>query len=667
MLNENQIKIEVAYLNMVQDTIDEMLETMEKAVSKCDDFVRELSLNMANSFYEMDDEEVAVQHNIIEKFHQDLDALKQKQFVIQKQALSPYFGRIDFVADDEKTAQNYYIGIATILKKYQTFPLALDWRAPFCSLYYDFSLGRAGYTSPEGQINGEISLKRQYKTLKRELVYAFDSSLTIGDDILKEVLGNNSTDKMKTIVATIQAEQNKIIRNDENINLIVQGVAGSGKTSIALHRVAYLIYKNKISSNDILIISPSSLFSDYINNVLPELGEQNTPKTTLDEIAKKELTGFIEFENKNEMIEDLLKGNIERAKEIAYKSSFEFYNKLKDFFTQYLNASFHAKDIVVGTDVFKADEINKLYNEKYAKKMPSIRIEWITDYLLDKLDIAKQDEKNVFARIKKVLLGMFENSDIKGLYKEFLNSLNLDLREYLTASGNLKIGFEDVPAILFIKNYLIGIETEEHFKHVVIDEMQDYSPVVYHLFNIIFPCKKTILGDIYQSFEKDLDEKYLQDLKNLIGGELLQINKAYRSTVEITEFNNDLIGLKNIKNFDRHGESVRVYDEKSNFFKILSSEIELLSKKYDKIAIITASTEQSEILYSNLSKGFDVQLIDNNSGKASGKLNLLPCIFAKGLEYDAVIYVRNKIFDENINKKITYIACTRALHELVVL
>jgi len=667
MLNENQIKIEVAYLNMVQDTIDEMLETMEKAVSKCDDFVRELSLNMANSFYEMDDEEVAVQHNIIEKFHQDLDALKQKQFVIQKQALSPYFGRIDFVADDEKTAQNYYIGIATILKKNQTFPLALDWRAPFCSLYYDFSLGRAGYTSPEGQINGEISLKRQYKTLKRELVYAFDSSLTIGDDILKEVLGNNSTDKMKTIVATIQAEQNKIIRNDENINLIVQGVAGSGKTSIALHRVAYLIYKNKISSNDILIISPSSLFSDYINNVLPELGEQNTPKTTLDEIAKKELTGFVEFENKNEMIEDLLKGKIERAKEIAYKSSFEFYNKLKDFFTQYLNASFHAKDIVVGTDVFKADEINKLYNEKYAKKMPSIRIEWITDYLLDKLDIAKQDEKNVFARIKKVLLGMFENSDIKGLYKEFLNSLNLDLREYLTASGNLKIGFEDVPAILFIKNYLIGIETEEHFKHVVIDEMQDYSPVVYHLFNIIFPCKKTILGDIYQSFEKDLDEKYLQDLKNLIGGELLQINKAYRSTVEITEFNNDLIGLKNIKNFDRHGENVRVYDEKSNFFKTLAREIDLLSKKYDKIAIITASTEQSEILYSNLSKGFDVQLIDNNSGKASGKLNLLPCIFAKGLEYDAVIYVRNKIFDENINKKITYIACTRALHELVVL
>lgn len=667
MLEKEQIKFELAYLNNVQDTLDETLQTLEKAISKCDAFLRELFSNKANSFYEMDEEEVAVQQSIIDKFQQDLNVLKQKNFVVQKQALSPYFGRFDFIANDEKTACKYYIGIASILDKNNAFPLVLDWRAPICSLYYDYTLGDAGYSAPNGQINGELKLKRQFKTQKRELVYAFDSNLTIGDDILKEVLGSNATDKMKTIVATIQKEQNKIIRNDENKNLIVQGVAGSGKTSIALHRVAYLLYKNKISSNDILILSPSSLFSDYINNVLPELGENSTPKTTFDEIAKKELAGFIEFENKSEMIEDLLKGNKKRAKEISYKSSFEFYNKLKEYFLKYFNASFHAKDIIVGKDIFKADEINKLYNEKYASKTPSIRIEWITDYLVDKLDIAKQDEKNVFLRIKKVLLGMFENSDIKSLYKEFLSSLSLDLREYVSANGNFKIGFEDVPAILFIKDYLIGIETDEHFKHIVIDEMQDYSPVVFHLLNKIFPCKKTILGDIYQTFEKDFDENYLQDLARLIGGDLVQINKAYRSTVEISEFNQNLIGLKNVENFNRHGEKVRVYDNGSNFFDALSSELDALSKKYNKVAIITASAEQSKILYSNLSKNFNVQLIDYNSGQSSGSINLLPCVFAKGLEFDAVIYVKNKNFDKDLAKKISYIACTRALHELVVL
>lgn len=384
----------------------------------------------------------------------------------------------------------------------------------------------------------------------------------------------------------------------------------------------------------------------------------------MKKIAKKELEGFVDFGNKAEMLEDLINGNNKRAKEVEYKSSFEFYNKLKNYFLNYFNASFHARDIVVGQKVFKASEINELYNDKYIGKNPSTRIEWITDYLIDQLDIAKQNESSVFLRIKKILLTMFENSNITELYKEFLKTLKLELKE--TNDAIVKIGYEDVPAILYIKNYLIGIETQSHIKHVVIDEMQDYSPIVFDLLNKIYPCPKTILGDVYQCIEKNQDENYLKELSQLINGKLLNLNTTYRATVEIAEYTQKQVELKNINNFVRHGDKVREYKDKTNFYDNLLNEINLLSKKYEKIAIITTSTSQSEVLNAVLSKKTDVRLIDAGTGEVGGKINVLPCVFAKGLEFDAVIFINEKS-DIKINKKIAYVACTRALHELVIM
>lgn len=292
MLDEKELEKERFYLNETQDTIEQKLNYFEKVLEKNEKILKDTSAFIANSFYEMDNEEVAIQQDMVEKIEMNLLAFKHNVFVLQKQQQSPYFGRIDFIADDEKKVGKYYIGIANLLKDNQQIPQVLDWRAPICSLYYDYELGRAKYTAPIGQISGNILLKRQYKTSDRNLNYAFNSNITIGDDILKQALGFNSDDKMKTIVATIQAEQNKIIRSDENVSLLVQGVAGSGKTSIALHRVAYLLYKNKISARDIVIISPGSLFSDYISGVLPELGESNTPKVTFEENSKKRTRRF---------------------------------------------------------------------------------------------------------------------------------------------------------------------------------------------------------------------------------------------------------------------------------------------------------------------------------------------------------------------------------------
>lgn len=205
----------------------------------------------------------------------------------------PYFGRIDF--EEKKNGSSVlpiYIGIHTFYDSQSKTNLIYDWRAPISGMFYDYELGKAVYTSPTGEISGDISLKRQYRIRKGKMEYMIESSLTVHDEILQKELSSNADDKMKNIVTTIQREQNRIIRNEEAHVLIIQGVAGSGKTSIALHRIAYLLYtlKGNISSKDILIISPNKVFGDYISNVLPELGEESVPETSMEQI----LSGVLE-------------------------------------------------------------------------------------------------------------------------------------------------------------------------------------------------------------------------------------------------------------------------------------------------------------------------------------------------------------------------------------
>lgn len=668
MIDKKELMAEEKYLNIVIYTIDSALYFINNGIYKSEKELKEISEFISNSFYEMDAQEVAVQRNLLEKLQLDFVALTDSKNLLERQKQNAYFGRIDFKADDEKEQNSYYIGISHILKEGKAIPLVLDWRAPLSSMYYDFELGGASYLAPMGEIVGNISLKRQYKTQERQLVYAFDSDLTIGDDILKQTLGQNSDSKMKTIVATIQAEQNKIIRSDENVNLLVQGVAGSGKTSIALHRVAYLLYKNKISSKDILIVSPSSLFSDYINNVLPELGEQNTPKITFDEIAQNELNGYLEFEPKSKMLEDIVNGNFLRAEEIEYKSSFEFYENLKTFLEKFVGATFKATDIVVGEKIIKADIINDFYNERYKTKNPALRIEWIADYVVDQLDISNQNQKGVFARVKKVLFGMFENCNILDIYSMFLTAIGLKLKQY-SSETSIFVGYEDVPAILFIKDYLIGVEVFKKYKHIIVDEMQDYSPIVFDLFKKIFPCPKTILGDIYQSFEKRLDHKYLNDLVLLLGDcKLLKLGTTYRSTYQIAQYNQNIINLQGVNNFKRQGESVEVYNKTENFFENVENCIKKMLEKFENVAIITTNVADSKLLYQKLNKNFEINLIDESCGEVNGKLNIIPAVFSKGLEFDCVIFINKTFATEKtyLSKNIKYISCTRALHKLAV-
>ena len=661
MISNEELKSEKKYLKGVIGALDEQLEFINNSLYSQEKNLQETSEYMANSFYDMDAEEQAVAKQAMEQLQLGIVTLLETRTLKERQRASAYFGRVDFQADDEQTPNPYYIGIAHIGKQNFALPLVLDWRAPLSSIYYDYELGQASYNAPQGVINGKILLKRQYKTAEDNLVYAFDSSLTIGDEILKSVLGQNASAKMHNIVATIQKEQNKIIRCGEGQNVIVQGVAGSGKTSIALHRVAYLLYKNRISAGDILIVSPSSLFSDYISNVLPELGENNSPKITFEEIALNELGAFLQFEPKSLMLEDIVRGNASRQKAVQEKAGFKFFENLKKYLKDKVALSFKAQDIKLGKAKIPASEILALYGEKYQTKTPAVRVEWIADYVVDRLGIEPKNQTAVFNRVKRILFDMFENTDIVSVYEDFLKTQKQPFSA-VKVGKKVFVGYEDVAPLLYIKNYLLGVEIQKHYKHIIIDEMQDYSPIALSILETIYPAPKTILGDINQTLEKTLDKGYLKNLASLLNAEnVFSLNTTYRSTSQITKFCQKQLSVRGLKMFNRDGEEVDV----QNGIKSLSKITSALCKKYESVAVICPSQALAEEVIKQIPETLDFMVIDETCGEVKNRRVVMPVAMSKGLEFDAVVYV-SKPEKTPVYKNLKYVACTRALHKLVV-
>lgn len=663
MLNKEETQKEIDYLKIVSKTLADKLGDLNEKIESYTARTKELSKFISDNFYDMDAQEIASQSNFLENLGLEKVNVFNELFVTEKQAKRPYFGRIDFTEDGTDEKLKLYIGLSFLESPNRSNPYVIDWRAPISSLYYDYEVGKCKYASSTDTINGEISLKRQYKVEGDKLIYAFDSNVTINDDILQQALGQNSSSKMKDIVSTIQKEQNEIIRTNDRTNLIVQGIAGSGKTSIALHRIAYLIYKNKIASKDIVIISPSPLFSDYIANVLPELGEQNVSETTFEEIARTELENIVEFESRTDMLESLLLCQNERTSEVAYKESFEFFNSLKTFLNDIVSISFHAKDIKIGKETISKEDIDRLYNERYKTKKPSTRIDWISDYIIDRLNFTGGKAEAVERRIKRMLLEMFDINNIVELYKAFLTLIGMPT-ELFTENGKLK--FEDVAPILYIKDYLLGTNLEKNIKYVVIDEMQDYSPIALDLILKTYPCPKTILGDIYQSVERNLTHQYLSDLENLIdNSSLVKLAKTYRSTLEISEYCQKLIGLQGAINFTRHGEPVKKLEEGDIKEQISEIIKDGKQKGYKHIAIICPSLKASEELYYKLPDVDATLLTDSTSELPEGAI-IVPATICKGLEFDEVVSVRKKP-GSYLDRNLEYITCTRALHELIII
>ncbi len=657
---------EINYLNMVLKKVKDRIDDTEKNNKRLLESMKDNMSYMWDSIYEMDSAERAFVKSQMEM----LDATQQeniKELISYRASLkSPYFGAINFESDQEGFL-SYRIGLKGI--KEGTTIYVVDWRAPFSELYYNFDVGE-GYFYTNGElVTGNIKSKRQYKIEDGKMVFCLESNVKIDDSILQEVLAKTNNEKMKNIVSTIQKEQNYIIRKETNNNLIVQGVAGSGKTSIALHRIAYLLYKNRktLNSSSILILSPNKFFSDYISNVLPELGEENIAETVMDQILKEELDVKQSIELKSEQVERLLESEQE-VKICEVKNSIKFCEDIQKFCNEYFDEVFVPEYIYYqNVKVCSKEFLNELYLEKYKNRPVYLKLKWIKDYIINEARI-ENNLKLPRSFINKEISKMMKCDNIFGIYNHFL-------KQYYNLSyvNQKKIKFEDAIALLFIKQYLFGHRTFNSIKHLIIDEFQDYNPLNYVILNNMFPCVKTILGDVGQDVSGS-DSLLLEQFNKLDKkeSEIIVLNKSYRSTYEISTFASKIINRKDIEIVNRHGEEVGLNKYKTDTEKIekIKEIIEKYkSKNYKSIGILTKSIHQCDKLNNLLSGKLEYKYLTVNATQFDNGIVLAPTFLVKGLEFDAVIVV--DVDDENfktkIDKQALYVACTRAMHELNLL
>lgn len=656
-MNNKVLEKEKQYLSAVHKVIDEKYEANQKLIGENISRINAFKKYFGENFYDIngDGAEIVEINLQIENLEQNNLTLEKLNRRLKKQAKIPFFGRFDFANDGEKEPKSYYIGIGH-LQNDQHENLVYDWRADISSLYYDDVLGRTSYTCPQGEIKGNLSLKRQFKIEQGVLKYYIDSNLVIDDNILMEELSKNSSAKMHDIVSTIQKEQNTLIRDNELKNVIVQGVAGSGKTSVAMHRVSYLLYKyrDRLKNDDILILSPSELFADYIDEVLPSLGDDKPFTTTFSAMAKK-LFGK-DFISREQQLDRLItSGSQKDFENIAIKHSFEFLEEFKNFLNNDICNLFIPKTMVFGKLVIEEDEIRDIYYNKL-KTLPIYkRIEAIADHIVDLFNVPKSKNIDFYNRAKKILYNKMITTDCVRIYNIFLRSVGLDEIE--------EVSSYDIAPILLIKENLFGFDNYYDAKYVIVDEMQDYSPCHFYLFEKIWHCPKMYLGDIHQSIDKNLSKDYLNMLAKEIRAKIYYLNKSYRSTMQIAKFSQKILGKKVANNVNRNGEEVKFFKTK-NYVK----KIEEIVKLHPEQTVCVICKDMKEIKYlrsvSKTLKNFEV--LDEEKEMTDSKTLMSTIINSKGVEFDVVIipYANDENYHNELDRNLLYVASTRALHNL---
>lgn len=597
----------------------------------------------------------------------------QKLFRIQN---NPYFGSITF--DDNESSKKIYIGITHVEDEENDKYLVHDWRAPICSLFYDYETGPAKYVAPGGIITGTITNKRQFKIENAKLKRVFDNNLNIDDDLLQEVLATESSDKMKNIVNTIQQEQNAIIRNVEDKTLIVQGIAGSGKTSVALHRIAFLLYKiENLTSKNVLIFSPNQVFSEYISNVLPELGEDNTMQTTFHTFLESQLTEFNTVESFTSFVERYYKYEEKNPQLVKYKQSDDMIKCIDKYARRITNSTKFVNDYITHDFEISKEELNDLFNDRYSKLLLFDRITHIAEYYSRKYyNSNKSKQKSIESNLYKLLN---IKKDYKKIYKDFLNSPEFLIKydgtitekEILDTVAHKSVKYEDACLLVYLKGVLTGFDYQGQIKEVVIDEAQDYSKLQYVIISKIFKRSGfTILGDVNQTVNPYYKYESLETLNSIFNdAKYLELRKTYRSSPEIIEHTNKILGLNHVSAI-RHKTNTPVIfkTEDNNLKEMLVADIEKLKQSSKSIAIITKTDEESNYIYDLLKDSEkEINVLTATTKEFNKNLVILPSYVAKGLEFDAtIIYTKKDNKYSNEEKNLYYVACTRSQHQLII-
>lgn len=584
----------------------------------------------------------------------------QKLFRVQNK---PYFGRVVFKNND--STDDVYIGITHVIDDDNNYYVH-DWRSPICNLFYDYEVGKASYLAPLGKIDGEITKKRQYTIKDGKLIHVFDNNINIDDELLQEVLASESSDKMKNIVDTIQAEQNKVIRNTEDKNLIVQGIAGSGKTSVALHRIAFLLYKiDNLKSNNILIFSPNKIFSEYISNVLPELGEENTMQTTINDFLDMEIKEFTKVETFTAFIERSYT-NKEDFEFIKYKQSDRVYDDIDRYIDKITNKLKFIDDLFTRDYSYTMDELNFMLKDRYSKFPVSERLKFMAD------KISENNFNGNLGKSRKILSELYDRLNIKvnllDIYVDFFKSEDsLYKKDISYIKDNRKLlNYDDACLYVYMKCKLYGYNYNTGIREIVIDEAQDYSLGQIKLISKIFKnAAYTILGDVNQTINPYYKYNSLEDLcKILDDSKYIELTKTYRSTEEIIEYSNKVLGLSHVSAVRRNEKLPVIEKDEKDLNNQLREDIILSMGK--SMAIITKNQYECDKIYTLL-KDTGISKIDNNSKKFNRDLIVVPVYMAKGLEFDSVVLYTdkdNKYTDAE--KYLYYVAITRAQHKLIV-
>ncbi len=715
MISEKELKKEKDYLKAVLYLLE---KEIQKNNSRVEDYSSDIKKDLKYTWdydNQIDADEWA--NNMMNIEVKTLTAVNSTDRIksYTRMLKSAYFARIDFETEGDLIP--VYLGIATLSDGTDFY--VYDWRAPISSMFYDYEMGDAQYTTPDGNvIKGKITLKRQYKIEGENIVEIFDTNLQVIDDILKQMLQGKASDKMKNIVNTIQKEQNKIIRKKDVDLLVVQGPAGSGKTSVAMHKIAYLLYaeKNKINNSNILIISPNDIFSNYISNVLPEIGEDNVYQTTFMDFIR----GHLDFKIKgslNDLYEVVYSTNPKaKVRSLEYNSIMLKYgatyiNLIEKYIALKKNEILGITDIVVDGKVI----IEKAYLERLASELESSGISLYTQgkKLIEKimlhLSIKLGGKQNGAAlKIKKNLETNLNKLKVKSLFIDLYSDENRfisliediynttgtpatsrltikELHDIFVHTGSLLskniIPFEDVVGYLYLKDRLIGSSLQSKIKYVLIDEAQDYTIMQYRILAHLFKrANITILGDINQSIMPFASHKNYESIINIlkqdrpgIKYDMNYLTKTYRSTYEINMFCKHIIGDTNMYNqVDRHGDEVSIIKDNDNMekSKVFADAIEL-KKYYNTIAIITKTQAEANKLKECLDGNKKSSMFRLITGKekvfTADKILILPSYLAKGLEFDAVLVYNASSKNYPVDfKNLLYVVCTRALHKLNV-